>query len=557
MKYNKFFMLVLVTLMLSGCSGFMDRYPLDSPSTETFYSNSDEMMMALNGCYTRITFTPWSYMPFELSLDMMSDIGWDRTAGQPQTIGQGAHNANSSGFYSIWENYYEGIGRCNRLLEGMEKGRNNVDANLYNQISAEARFVRAYCYLHLIACFGDVPLVTKTVSLEDAFVTRTSKSEIYKFIYEELDDIVPYLPLEAKDKQHAEKGTALGLKARAALYNGDYAIAAEAAKACMDLRKYVLHSDYHDLFQRTGEYSDEIMLSYSYDGILRHTQMRVCLSVKMNRGMLRSWVTFVPTFKQVDSYEYLDGLPIDESPMYDSKNPYKNRDPRMGMTIMRPGDISGGWIFNSHPDSVTTINIETGEVAENLDATGQYASFTGFGYLKYYDESELDPMICTGNVILMRYAEILLTYAEAKIELNQIDQSVYDAINEVRQRPTVDMPPITSTTHSDQASLRKQIRRERNIELALEGFRLYDIRRWELAEKAMNVTIYGRPNSKTRKYEGMPSFDSTGEVPNYDEFKDIFRVVEKRVFNPKRDYLSPIPQQEIDANPNLTQNEGH
>ena len=138
-----------------------------------------------------------------------------------------------------------------------------------------------------------------------------------------------------------------------------------------------------------------------------------------------------------------------------------------------------------------------------------------------------------------------------------MDYSVYDAINEVRERPTVEMPLVTSVTHPDQESLRKQIRRERNIELALEGFRLYDIRRWRLAEKAMNVTLYGKPNSNTRKYEGIPVFDSTGEVPNYDEFSDIFRVVERRVFDPNRDYLFPIPQQERDANPNLTQNPGY
>ena len=560
MKYNSGFILSVlsVVLSLSSCADFMDRYPLDSPSTETFYSNDEEMTLALNGCYTNITFLAANVMPFELNLDMMSDIGWERTAGsQPQIVGQGSHNANSGIFYDIWNNYYKGIGRCNRLLEGMEKGRENVDSERYNQIAAEARFIRAYCYLHLVACFGDVPLVVQTTSLEDALVSRNPKAEIYQFIYDELDDIVQYLPLEAQDKQHIEKGTALGLKARAALYNEDYDIAAEAAKACMDLGKYTLHPDYQDLFLRTGENSDEIMLSYSYDGVLRHTQMRVCLSMKMNRGMLRSWATYVPTFKMVDSYECIDGLPIYESPLYDPKNPYQNRDPRMGMSIVRPGDIYGGWLFNSHPDSVTTINVETGEVAENLDATGQYASFTGYGYLKYFDESELDPMICTGNVILMRYAEVLLTYAEAKIELNQIDQSVYEAINEVRERPTVEMPLVTSVTHPDQESLRKQIRRERNIELALEGFRLYDIRRWRLAEKAMNVTLYGKPNSNTRKYEGIPVFDSTGEVPNYDEFSDIFRVVERRVFDPNRDYLFPIPQQERDANPNLTQNPGY
>jgi len=546
-----------LSILLSSCSSFMDRYPLDSPSTETFYSNKDEMNMALNGCYSKITYTAWSLMPYEMHLDMMSDIGWFRGGYPSQTIAQGSHNANTGAFYEIWSTYYEGIGRCNRLLEGIEKNKSNVDEASYNQINAEARFIRAYCYLHLVEGFGDVPLVTKTSSLADAYVTRTSKNEIFQFIYKELDDINQYLPLKASDKQHAEKGTAYGLKARAALYNGDFELAASAAKSCMDLNKYKLENNYRTLFLKTGEKSDEIMLSYSWDGILRYTQMRMVLSVKMNRNMLRSWVTFVPTFKMVDSYECTDGLPIQSSPIYDPKNPYKNRDPRMGMSIMRPGDISGGWIFNSHPDSVKTRNVETGEVRENLDATGAYASFTGFGQLKYYDESETNPAICTGNFTLMRYAEILLIYAEAKIELNQIDQSVFDALNQIRRRPSVNMPDITSEKFPTQASLRSELRRERNIELAQEGFRLYDIRRWKIAEKAMNVTIYGRPNKNTRKYEGIPTYDSTGEVPNYDEYKDIFRVVDRRTFDPNRDYLFPIPQQERDANSNLTQNPGY
>jgi len=527
MKKISIVLVIISVCTLSGCADFMDRYPLDSPSTETFYSNKDEMTLALNGCYSDLVFTAWwSRMPLEMFLDEMTDIGWFR--GGTQVIGQGASNASTSEYYDIWSHYYEGIGRCNRLLEGMEKNKGNVDSDSYNQISAEARFIRAYSYLHLVECFGDVPLVTSTVSLSDALVTRTPKADIFKFIYSELDDIVNYLPLNATDKQHADKGTALGLKARAALYNGDYELSAKAAKACMDLNKYSLEKNYRTLFLRAGEKSNEIMLSYSWDGTERSTQMRVCLSVKMNRGMLIAYSTFVPTFKMVDSYECIDGFPINESPLYDPKNPFKNRDPRMGMSIMRPGDISGGWVFNSHPDSIVTRNIETGESRQNLDATGAYASFTGFGQLKYYNETDLTPNQCSENFTLMRYAEVLLTYAEAKIELNQIDQSVYDAINQIRRRPSVMMPEINAQTNPTQESMRKMIRRERNVELAQEGFRLYDIRRWKLAEKVMNCTLYGRPKSKTRKYEGMPTFDSTGEAPNYDAYQDIFRIPQIR-----------------------------
>jgi hypothetical protein len=561
MKYIKIAISAIVlSFSLSSCSEFMDRYPLDSPSTETFYSTEEEMTMALNGCYSNCLFMT-AYMPYPMFLDMASDIGWYRSTSHAFTqIGNGSHTASTAMFYSIWTHYYNCIGKCNRLIEGVEKNGGNVPESKSKPIVAQARFIRAMCYLHLAAGFGDVPLVVKTTSLDDAYVTRDPQATVYDFICSEMDEIAMDLPLNAADKQHAERGTAYGLKARAALYAGEYEKAATAAKACMDLNKYTLHDDYADLFHISGEKSNEIMLSFSWDGNIsasRYTQMRLNLSVKMNRGMKRSWVTFVPTFSLVDSYECTDGKPIQESPIYDPANPYKNRDPRMGMTIMRPGDNSGGYIYNSHPDSVTTINVETGETVANTDATNPNASYTGFGYLKYYDESEEDPEHCKGNFTLMRYAEVLLTYAEAKIELNQIDQTVYDAINLVRGRATVNMPKVNASTYSSQAEWRRFIRRERKVELAEEGFRLYDIRRWKIADKVMNVTLYGRPNKNTRKYEGMPTYDETGEVPNYDAYSDIFRVIEKRTFNANRDYLFPIPQSEIDANGNLTQNPGY
>ncbi len=558
MKIKKYF-IILSFIILSGCSSkFMDLAPLDSPSSATFYSNQDEMVMALNGCYTSLSKFDWDGIPYQWFLDCTTDIAWYRGGGDFPAAGAGLQSASTGEFFNIWKTSYTCIGRCTRLLEGMVKGKDKVAPATYNQIAAEARFLRAYCYLQLVPLFGDIPLVDKTLPIDQMKVARTPKADIYKFIYAELDAAAKDLPLTAADNGHAAKGVALATKARAALYNGDYSISAEAAKAVIDLKQYTLHPNYRELFTYAGDKANEIMFSYGFATGTRVHGICRTLTARMNRGMFGGYTTIIPTMKLVDSYECIDGKPINESPIYDPKKPYINRDPRLHQTIICPGDLSGGWIFQSHPDSIRTKNVETGEIRGNLDATGAFASFSGFTFLKFFDEKDLPASgLCTMNLILLRYAEVLLTYAEAKIELGQIDQSVYDAINLVRSRTTVKMPNVTSVTAPNQAAMRTQIRRERNVELAQEGLRIFDIRRWKLAETALNVTLYGRPNAKTRKYEGLPAFDATGEVPNYDAYKDIFRVIEVRKFNKDRDYLWPIPQNEINANSSLTQNPGY
>ena len=161
------------------------------------------------------------------------------------------------------------------------------------------------------------------------------------------------------------------------------------------------------------------------------------------------------------------------------------------------------------------------------------------------------------NWILMRYAEVLLIYAEAKIELGQIDATVLDAINQVRARAygvdasaTADYPAITTT---DQAELRKIIRRERQIELAHEGFRMTDIHRWNIAQFVMQGTLVGRPLGAYSEMTFVPEIDEHGH-PHYDGAESLYRAVDQRVFDPAKDNLWPIPQKDVDVNPNLDQN---
>ena len=274
-----------------------------------------------------------------------------------------------------------------------------------------------------------------------------------------------------------------------------------------------------------------------------------------------SYTTMAPTQSMIDSYEATDGLPIDESAVYIPSKPFDNRDPRLKASIITPQSAWAGFIFESHPDSLTfrMVNGTSGGSNKDCRKASWPAAFCGYAWKKYNDEVAQKDKILWAEIdfSLMRYAEILLTYAEAKIEAGSIDASVLTAINRVRARAygvsVTDVDNYPEITTTNQAELRKVIRRERKVELANEGFRLFDIRRWNIAEKVMPVKIYGRIlNELTATL--VPAIDDDGFVSyagvesQYDLNADgRFPNAQNRLFNKNRDYLCPIPQSEIDT----------
>ncbi|MGN6294154.1 MAG: RagB/SusD family nutrient uptake outer membrane protein, partial [Chitinophagaceae bacterium] len=174
---------------------------------------------------------------------------------------------------------------------------------------------------------------------------------------------------------------------------------------------------------------------------------------------------------------------------------------------------------------------------------------------KYQDSLELPQYVTQSelNFMFIRYAEVLLTYAEAKIELNEIDQSVFDAINAVRGRATVGMPAVTG---GSQEELRKLIRYERTVELAMEGHRLFDLRRWKYAEHVLPGNLLGRKKKAFYNNPVVPQIDEYGKS-HYPNETDLFNVIGVNVFDASKHYYWPIPQKEIDLNKSLTQNKGY
>lgn len=557
MKKNVYVLLTIFIATLYTCEDpSLEKYPLDRPSSSTFPSNQKELEAALWGCYASLWLgTNYGMVPPAL-LDVTTDIAWERAETNMQSIGNGTHDINNKWAEQLWQNYYIGIGRCNFLLENAERAKEKTEIDVFKRIVAETRFIRAYFYLMLTELYGDVPLVLNSLTLEEAQMPKTEKNIIVDFILSELTESALDLPSNIGDSDYGRigKGAALAIKARAAIYNKMYDVALDASKAVIDLGEYEIDENFKDMFKSaTQKNSNELIFFIPYkEGYKTSSVIRGCTS-----RMAGGYSSKIPVQATVDSYDCIDGLPIDKSPLYDPQNPYRNRDPRLGYTIVVPGAEYMGYQFETHKDSVVcwNYNVTPHLRVANQDALNPYASFSGFIWRKYNEPSkpsELDNS--ETSFIFIRYADVLLMYAEAKTELNQIDESVYDAINEVRQRPSVNMPAISKGKSQD--DLRNIIRKERKVEFAWEGLRWSDIRRWGIADEVMNGPLYGRPPRGILNEP--PTLDENG-TPDYSAVsnKGDMRIIEQRKFNPNRDKVLPIPRIEMETNKALIQNPGY
>jgi len=545
---------VLIAVMPACQKNYLDKNPLSGPSDETFFVNQDELVLAINGIYKYAGYSAIDAMPLNLCIDDGTDIGWDRNNSPLQSLGKGDHDSNNGFALTVWTEAYRVIAKCNFVLDNIDKVKDKATPAIFNRSKAEARFLRAFTYNYLTDYFGDVPLITKVLKLEEAQVPKTAKATIVDFVLKELTESAPDLSLSytGADVGRATRGAALGIKARTALNNGLWEAAAEAAKAVMDLKVYSLNNNFGTLFTYAGQNSNEIIWAFQYLKASKTKTHSTPNNLLSRNG--QGFANKVPSQSLVDAYPCTDGLNIDKSPLFDPKEPYKNRDPRLGFTIALPGSTFFNYQFETHRDSLKCWNYNTTPATrvDNQDAINAFATFTGYCWRKYVDlEDKVDRTNSEINVIQIRYAEILLIYAEAKNELKQLDQSAYDAINMVRNRPSVNMPAITTGKTTEE--FRSLVRKERLYELAMEGFRLTDLRRWKIAEKAMTGNFYGRVQRGL--VAAAPQLDENGladysAVPN----RADLRVIEVRAFNKNRDYLWPIPNIETVTNPKLIQN---
>ena len=566
-KYIVYIVYTSLLFIFGGCD-VLDKYPLDKPNQDTFWNNASEINGGVVGCYRFLIAQPNVEYLFPIAPDLMTDIGFPRQESDWKKVAQGQHDSNLHSIREVWHYAYQGVGRCNLMLEIIEKKSAVLSPEQYKQYKGECLFLRGFYYSRLISFFGDVPLILKPIESESeaSKFVRESKDVVLQQILKDFTDAATLLEEQYVDPLclgRATRGTANAYKARIALYNKKWKVAAEAAEAVISSEIYKLYPKYGDLFLVSGltdANNKEIILKaeFSAEIPLYHK-----LPLHMQSRNLNGYSTMVPTQNLIDSYHCIDGKNIAESPLFNKKKPFENRDLRLGFVV--PGDRYGDFIFESHVDSTSCWSYAENGKVTNKDcySFSPYTSYTGYCTRKFSDPSYADKNE-KGDypLILCRYAEVLLTYAEAKIEANDIDKSVVDALNEVRNgRDDVKMPALSLSDLSDQSKARVIVRHERKVELAFEGFRYFDIRRWEGFWKYANRPVMGRPFKG--KFEDWPNvtFDENDEpVYDYDAYmphpSSDYRLVENRTFVQQKHELWPIPQRERNVSPQLTQNPG-
>ncbi|HEX7756068.1 MAG TPA: RagB/SusD family nutrient uptake outer membrane protein, partial [Niabella sp.] len=420
------------------------------------------------------------------------------------------------------------IQKCNWFLANIDQYTPALDKRA--QYRSEARFLRAYQFFILSQLYGGVPLVLTNVSTDEANqMPRNKKEEVTDFILKELGSIADSLPVRysGADMGRITKGAALALKGRIELYNEKYADAVTDYKAVMGLG-YSLFSSYADLFRIANENNSEVILDVQYLVDLYSNEV---IGVMPSNGA-GGWSSIDPLQDLVDAYETRSGRTIDDPASgYDPNNPYNNRDPRLTATIQCSGQPSyNGGIFNSlDPTIGKNANADYFMANNNTSPTGYVVK----KYISHLSDFDPDMWNSGLNAIVIRYAEVLLSYAEAKIELGQIDNSVYDVIDSVRTR--AGMPKVDRAVYNNQTALRKLIRRERRVELAMEGLRYFDIQRWKMGPAVMNKDVYGTRPGSVNMTTGVITFSSPG-----------YTKIETRIFT-DRNYLWPIPQKDVDV----------
>ncbi|WP_353329664.1 RagB/SusD family nutrient uptake outer membrane protein [Bacteroides sedimenti] len=533
-KSKSIYSLLLIALFSTSCDdGFLDKKPLDKLSNDSFWTSENDVVLGLNACYPVDNY--WNTFWFDgLSDNAFSQFAWDGI----QNIGNGTADpvmTAQSDARNEWD--FKKIRICNNFLENID--RVTLSDAKAKEYKGQARFIRAYEYFWRSQIYGDFPLVTKTLGVKESFVPRNLKSEVVDFILSELNEISApgYLPLSysGDDKGRITRGAALALKARVELYNKKYAEAATSAKAVMDLNLYELFPDYEKLFWEESESKNkEAILEQQFSMV--KDDYKNWMEQSIGSRSAGGWSSVAPVQSLVDAYECTDGKRISESPLYNPEQPYQNRDPRLKASIICPGDTWQGVYDPYSKNSSDNYKLNN-------------ASPTCYQIRKYMNPSESTNDGSGANVMCIRFAEVLLTYAEARIELGSIDQTVLDAINSIRARAygvtlgeTTKYPAITTF---NQEELRTIVRNERRVELALEGLRWYDIQRWEIGPQVMPGTVYGA-RLGTVDENGNLIFTSPDHL-----------ILEQRSFDPAKNYLWPVPQKERDVNPKITQNPGY
>jgi hypothetical protein len=490
--------IVMIVTLVSSCSDFLDKEPLTNFSSENFWKTEQDVQAALAATYsthrTSVFGATRGSNGVSFAIEALSDnaISTSGYAGYNNILQGGINPGTGGAINQFWSDSYNGIAKCNYFLDNIDRAAAFLTEENYNKYKSEALFNRCYFYNELVQLYGDVPLilVSQDAGSGYASVPRTPKAEVVTQLLSDIDVAIAGLPNVAYTDGHAVKGSAIMLKVRILMNNAlaNTAFYSQAAETAWSLigdpaNPFALSGNYPGIFFNDQKGNKEIMFSAIYQAPDDYHQLDQYVGSRMS---------FFPTPGLRDAYETnpLTGL----------------KDPRLGMTIIQVGDP---WVM--HPSGKFVKSGTAGTQSEGG------IPFTDMAFKKWINPTIVRADASTlsdQDIIKMRYADLLLLYAEAMFESGQGgDQRALDALNAVRTRPGVNMPPVVALTQPI-------IRNERRVELAFEGHRYNDLIRWRIAETEIPKVKYDK-NGKLRKFDG---------------------------------YLWPIPQQQMDIMRDVWQN---
>jgi hypothetical protein len=590
MKKFRYILFSAITLsVLHACSDeFLERAPLTSISDANFWKSENDLRVYANNFYNQDGLLElmgsWSNSYYSFDAKNGSDTHVEENYNRRMN-GENTLPSSEGGWsYSDWS--------LLRNINYFMDHYNQVEAQWDNirQYVGEAYFFRSIFYFKKLRTFGDVPFTSTTVNVdsETLYAPRTPRNQLVDSIISDLDKAIEYIPARAGTSWtgRVTQETALALQARIALYEGTW----ERYHAKKNTPFRVENSDGAKFIQKAADAAGKLITMAETNGFpaldnigvengywmlfnrkdySNYKEVLLWRKFSIAEGVVQHyWGNHGGLSKSmVDSYLCLDGKPISVSPMYqgdkDLKTVVTNRDPRLNQTMQVDDEQHILWDNrNGEPVYFTTPGF-------SVPATG-YQLYKG-NNVDYAEYANLQQS--TAGIIYFRYAETLLIYAEAKAELGTITQSDIDkTVNALRIRVgmtegLLDINNITTDPNWEFAGLSpilQEIRRERKVELGCEGFRVDDIFRWAAADE---LIVGKRPLGAIRKqWEDMPdasddfktAIAALGVTDDgyIDPYKYYEGVQSGYKFNLNRDYLSPIPTNELVLNPNLKQNPG-
>lgn len=600
----KYMIMGAVALSMTACNdSFLDRTPTNDLNDNAFWNTTSDLETYCNGIYNEaasngtyrfmIGFHSDAYsvkVTGPYSMEAMSDnfATMDGSQTWASAVAAGIENQPSGNpSYASWT--WNLLRRINVFMANYDRVQTDESAKL--PYVGEALFFRAWFYLYMVQNYGDVPLVTIPLETNspELYGERTPRKEVMAQVLKDINDACTYLPAEEWGANRLTRGAALALKARIGLYEGTYrkyhklGDEAEFLNACVEACEQLMkmgyeiydtgnpNKDYTTLFTTDDLSSNKEVIFYRKyaAGLKRH---RMCgYTVNLRNGGTKDFV---------DDYLCLDAdgvaRPVALSHDYSNDTPeqeFANRDPRLSQTFLAPGNDAAKALFEDGNLGKFTF--------PRLGNMTNWPTLTGYHAIKYYirEQDKKGFNEETHDYPLFRYAEVLLNYAEAKAELGQCTQDVLDeTINVLRDR--VDMPHLTVNPEMDPKyakygldALLIEIRRERRVELSFEYLRYQDLMRWawgdKLKERVLGMRLEDSAFSDPR-YDGnitKAGSSNAGKNPVYvfvaedgkqyiDAYGGTNYAVERRSFDPAKDYLRPIPSSAIAANHALGQNPG-